>query len=91
MTSHDTQGISSEKAAFLSQLLSETRSKNKTDMMPFLLSLNNRINQSGLSFNDEETELIIKHLTGNFSPQERKKVEMLRQFSKMLSSSHSKK
>jgi len=85
MISPESSSMSEDKAAFLARLMSETQSKNKSEMLPFLLSLSTRVNQSGLSFSDEETDLIISQLTSGFSPQERKKVEMLRQFSKMLS------
>ncbi len=84
MISPESNGMSTDKAAFLAQLLSEGKTKNQADMLPFLLSLSGRVNQSGLSFSDEETDRIIGQLTANFSPQERQKVEMLRRISKML-------
>lgn len=85
MISPQSGGMSPQKAEFLSQLIAETQSKNKSELLPFLFGLSARINQSGLVFTDEETDLIIKQLTAGFSPGEKKRVEMLRQFSRMLS------
>lgn len=89
MNSPNLNGMSAEKAAFLAQLMSETQSKNKNDMLPFLLSLSSRVNQSGLHFTDEETNTLIGQLTANLSPQDKQKVEMLRRFSQMLAGRNS--
>ncbi len=86
MISPESGAMPADKAAFLAQLLAEGKSKNQSEMLPFLLGLTNRVNQSGLSFSDDETNFIINQLTANFSPKERQKVEMLRRLSKMLSS-----
>ncbi|MBQ8639458.1 MAG: hypothetical protein IJ468_09835 [Lachnospiraceae bacterium] len=84
MISPEQSNLSPEKIAFLTQLMNETQSKNQNNMLPFLLSLSGRINQSGLNFTDEETNLLIKQLTADLSPKDKQKVEMLKQFSQML-------
>lgn len=89
MISPEAGGMSPEKAAFFNQLMSETQSKSKTELLPFLFGLSSRINQSGFVFTDEETDFIIRQLTAGFSPQEKKRVEMLRHFSRMLSQKNS--
>ena len=73
-----------EKVAFLNAMLEEMGGKNKNEMMPFLLSVMSRANSKGIQFTDQETDFIISKLKANMSPAERKKVDMLRQMTRMF-------
>ncbi|MFR8033098.1 MAG: hypothetical protein ACLU6W_03645 [Lachnospiraceae bacterium] len=73
-----------EKVAFLNAMLEEMGGKNKNEMMPFLLSVMSRANSKGIQFTDQETDFIIGKLKANMSPAERKKVDMLRQMTRMF-------
>lgn len=82
----DFNNMSPQKAAFLLQLISESKTKSKAELLPFLFGLSSRIERSGFSFSDKETQELVHQLTAGFSPAEQKRVEMLRTFSQMLSS-----
>lgn len=73
-----------EKVAFLNAMLEEMGGKNKNEMMPFLLSVMSRANSKGIQFTDQETDFIISKMKANMSPAERKKVDMLRQMTRMF-------
>ena len=73
-----------EKVAFLNAMLEEMGGKDKNEMMPFLLSVMSRANSKGIQFTDQETDFIISKMKANMSPAERKKVDMLRQMTRMF-------
>lgn len=76
--------MSPEKTAFMNAMLDEMAKKSKNEMMPFLLSVMNRANANGIRFSDEETDFIVGKLTQGMSSAEKKKVEMLRQMTRMM-------
>lgn len=76
--------MSAEKVAFLNAMLEEMGRKNKNEMMPFLLGVMSRANSKGIQFTDKETDFIVGKMKANMSPAERKKVDMLRQMTRMF-------
>lgn len=76
--------IPSEKAEFIRQVVTEAAGKKQNELLPFLISINQRIAGKQMDFSDEETDALVRQLTANLSPKEKKKVELLRQLSKML-------
>ena len=80
----DNPDIASEKMEFLASLMKEANKKKQSEVMPFLMSITQRANEKGIQFSDEETELLVRAMTANMSPAERKKVEMLRQMAKLI-------
>lgn len=76
--------MSPEKTAFMNAMLDEMAKKSKNEMMSFLLSVMNRANANGIRFSDEETDFIVGKLTQGMSSAEKKKVEMLRQMTRMM-------
>ncbi len=76
--------MSPEKVAFLNAMLEEMKRKNKNEMMPFLLSVMSRANSKGIQFTDKETDFIIGKMKANMSSAEKKKVDMLRQMTRMF-------
>ena len=67
-----------EKIQFLSKLLDEMQGKNTNNMMPFLMAVTTRAGQAGIQFSDEETMAILNVLMPNMTPEEKKKVDMIR-------------
>ena len=76
--------MSPEKAQFIRQMVSEAAGKNQNELLPFLLGMNRQIAGNHMNFSDEETDALVAQLTANLSPKEKKRVELLRQLSKML-------
>lgn len=81
---NDNPDIASEKMEFLASLMKEANMKKQNEVMPFLMSIAQRANEKGIQFSDEETEMLVRTMTSNMSPAERKKVEMLRRMSKLI-------
>lgn len=73
-----------EKAQFIRQMVNEAAGKNQNELVSFLLGMNRQISGKHMNFSDEETDALVSQLTANLSPKERKRVELLRQLSKML-------
>lgn len=79
------QQLSPDKAQLIRQLVQEAAEKNQSELLPFLLTISSRIRNSNLELTQQETDLLVQRLTSNLSPEERKKVRLLRQLSKMIS------
>lgn len=77
--------IASDKMEFLASLMKEANGKSQNEVMPFLMNVAQRANEKGIHFTDEETEILVRAMTANMSPAERKKVELLRRMSKLIS------
>jgi hypothetical protein len=75
------------KKQFLEQMSNELKSKKQDEILPFLLAVTTAANQRGISFSDKEAELIIDRLYPNQTPEEQKRIQQLKLFAKMLSSS----
>ena len=76
--------MSPEKAQFIQQMVCEAAGKNQNELLSFLLGMNRQIAGKHMNFSDEETDALVSQLTANLSPKEKKRVELLRQLSKML-------
>ena len=74
-----------EKIQFLSRLFEEAKGKNLNTMMPFLMAVTARANQAGIQFTDEETAVILSVLQKDMTPEEKKRVEIVRKMASALS------
>lgn len=77
--------ISPQKAEFIRRIAKEAGSKNQAELLSFLVSVNSQISRNHMEFTDEEANLLVQQLTAGLSPKEQKKIELLRQLSKMIS------
>ena len=73
-----------EKILFLNKLLEELQGKNKNTMLPFLMAVTTKAKQAGIQFTDEETALILEVLEKDMTPEERKKIGMLRKMAETI-------
>ena len=71
-------GISPLKLMFLEQILNEMKKQNKDTMMPFFLAVNAKASQMGISFSDEETQLIFSEMEKKMTDEEKKRFQMIR-------------
>lgn len=75
-------GISPVKLLFLEKILDEMKKQNKETMMPFFLAVNAKAAQAGISFTDQETELIFSQMESRLSPEEKKRFSLIREMMK---------
>jgi hypothetical protein len=75
------------KKEFLQQMSGELKTKKQDEILPFLLAVTSAANQRGISFSDKEAELIIDQIYPHQTPEEQKRIQQLKLFAKMFSSS----
>lgn len=78
------QTINPQKLLLLNQLLSQADVKSQEELIPFLLAASSKAGQSGMSFTDEETELIISVLSEKMTDAEKARIETIRNLSKLI-------
>lgn len=67
------------KRQVLINLVKEVEGKNMNQGIAALMSANRELSSQGLSFTSEETNILIKRITENLSPQEKQKAQMVMQ------------
>lgn len=78
------KNIDKDKLNTLINLTSMAGSKSNNELLPFLLGTLS--GGGGVDFNDAETEIILEALKPNMSPKQIKKIETIRNLSKMIAS-----
>ena len=78
------KGMDSQKLDMLDEFAERVKRTPKHNLISSLLSLNMEAQAKGISFSDSETEIIVSILAADMPPQERKKIDMLKMFSKQL-------
>jgi len=81
------KGVSADKMKYMSDMLSQAQGKDANAMLPFLMGLANQTDTSGMDFNDKETDLILQVLQQRMAPEERSRIDMIRNMSQMISRS----
>ena len=75
-----------DKIQFLSDLTEQIEKTPKNQLLPKFLSITMLANQSGSSFNDQETDLLVSILSGYMNPADRGKLDTLKMLSRKLAS-----
>ncbi|WP_434309058.1 hypothetical protein [Hominifimenecus sp. rT4P-3] len=78
------QNISADKMQYLMKMMSEVNGKDKNSLLPFLMGLSSSSEQNGMDFSDNETDLILQVLSQKMTPEERSKIDMIRNLSRMI-------
>lgn len=78
-------GMSPEKVLFLTQMMGQMQGKNAADLMSVLSGAGAAAQGQNLQFSDSEADQVLSALLPNMSPEEKKKVEMMRSLSRILS------
>lgn len=73
-----------DKIKFLSDLTSEIEKTPKNQLLPKFLSITMMANQSGINFNDQETDLLVGILSNYMNPADKSKLDTLKMFSKKM-------
>ncbi|MGN0266687.1 MAG: hypothetical protein ACI4D7_03310 [Lachnospiraceae bacterium] len=81
--------MDSAKTSFMQSVLAQSKQLDKNSFLPFILSMQKNAREKGISFTEEETDMIYEQLKNNFSMEERRKLELLRQIMKSGSDSKS--
>lgn len=76
------KGMDERKLRYLSELADKAGKTPKDKLMPLLLSMASGNN--GMTFNDQETDLIVSILTAGMNPAQKKQVETLRTLSRKM-------
>ena len=79
------KNIDSKKLNLIEMLTQQANSKKPEEILPFFLAVNAKANEMGISFNDDETEMILDALKSKMTPSDIKKIDMIRNFTKMMS------
>lgn len=83
------QSMNPEKVEFLSRLTDEIQNAPKNQLLNKFLSLSLEASQSGISFSDQETELMTGILMNYMNPADKGKLNLLRTLSQKLASRQS--
>lgn len=86
----DLRGISPDKLNLLTSILSQAQNKTPNELIPFFLAASQKANSQGVSFNDNETDVIINTLKQNMSPEDQNKIESIRKLSQVITSKNKK-
>lgn len=78
------KNIDPKKLKLLIQLAEQAEKKEADKLLPFFLSVTNRANSMGIVFNDDETDIIMSVLKTRMSPDDIKKIEMIKNLSGMI-------
>ena len=66
------------KAAFLQAVMNQGKDLNQNNILPFLLAMQKNANERGITFTEQEADLIYNQVKANLSPSHRQQLEFLR-------------
>ncbi|MFG6325304.1 MAG: hypothetical protein K1W00_00485 [Lachnospiraceae bacterium] len=76
--------IDKKKLKLLISLTEQAEKKEPDKLLPFFIEVTNRANSMGITFNDDETDIILNVLKARMSPEDIKKIEMIKNLSAMI-------
>ncbi len=78
------KGISSEKLDALTNIISGSKGLKNDAIIPFFLRQTAEASSKGINFSDAETELIIDVLKTDMTPEQIKRIDMVKKMAQML-------
>ena len=79
------------KAAFLQAVMNQGKDLNQNNILPFLLAMQKNANERGITFTEQEADLIYNQVKENLSPSDRQQLEYLRTMMQQNSQNNQKK
>ena len=79
-------GIDPKKMNMLLELLTQAQGKKTEELIPFFLASTQKANSMGVSFDENETDLILNVLKANMSEEERQRVDTVRKLARQIAS-----
>lgn len=77
-------GISNEKLNILTKILDGSKGMDAKQMLTYFITESNNASKNGINFSNAETEAILNVLKQNMSPEEIKRVDMIRKMVSMM-------
>ena len=71
------KNIDPKKLTLIEMLSEQAGSKKPEEILPFFLAVNAKANEMGITFNDDETEIILESLKSKMNPSDIKKIDMM--------------
>lgn len=78
------KNIDNSKLEILNEVLSKADDKKKNELLPYFMAASRQAEAMGMSFTNEETDLIIELLTGDMSDAEKARVNYIRKLAAMV-------
>ncbi len=78
------KNIGNDKLQYLMNMMSEMNGKDPNSLLPFLMGLSAASEKGGMEFTDNETDLILQVLSQRMTPEERSRIDMIRNLSRMI-------
>ncbi len=72
------KNVDPRKLTILLDLMKEAEGKPMDKLMPLLMNTNKKLKEQDLTFNKEESDVMLEILTKNMSPKEKMQFEMIR-------------
>ncbi|MCD8118169.1 MAG: hypothetical protein LUE29_01520 [Lachnospiraceae bacterium] len=80
-------GFSPEKIAFLEGLTGQANGKSPRQLLPLLMQATTLAKSSGIDFTDDETALLIHTLMPDMTPEDQKRLNMMRMIAARMAGS----
>jgi len=78
------RNIAPQKLLLLTQLSSQANIQSKEDIIPFFLNASSKAKSMGISFTEQETEVILSVITSHMNPAEQAKFETIKLLTRLL-------
>ena len=72
------KNVDPRKLAILLEVVKEAEGKPMDKLVPLLMNTNKKLKEQDLTFNKDESDILIDILTKNMSPKEKTQFEMIR-------------
>lgn len=79
------RNIAPQKLILLTQLSGQANIKSKEELIPFFLTASSKAKSMGISFTDQETDIILSVITSHMTASEQAKIETIKTLAKLLS------
>ncbi len=79
------KNIDAAKLDILAEVLSKAGDKSKNELLPYFMAAAKQADSMGMSFSNEETDLIMEILTKDMSDAEKKRINYIRKLAAMVS------
>lgn len=78
------KNIDEKKLKLLISLAEQAEKKDPEKLLPFFIEVTSKANSMGITFNDDETDIILNVLKARMAPEDIKKIEMIKNLSAMI-------
>ncbi|MBQ9766328.1 MAG: hypothetical protein IJW18_09030 [Lachnospiraceae bacterium] len=80
--------IDTDKFEILKEILAHTEGKSAKEVMPYFLAASKKAEEKGVTFSNQETDLILEILTKDMTPAEKSRIDYMRKLAAMVLKKH---